>query len=670
MADHLVVFTPSGKRGRFAEGVTLLAAARTLGVDLDSVCGGRGICGRCQIAIAEGHFAKHGIASDAAHASRINAVEVRYGEKRGLTGGRRLGCQAVVMGDLVVDVPAESQLHRQIVRKEAEARPIAIDPVVRLHYVTVRAPDMDDPASDFARLRAALAEQWGIEDARAPLAVLAHLQKTLRQGDWGVTVALREGRTIVALWPGVVTRSCGLAIDIGSTTIAAHLCDLATGDVVASVGTMNPQIRFGEDLMSRVSYVMMNPGGERELTDALRQAIDALIGEAAMQAGIARDAIVEMTAVGNPVMHHLFLGLDPTELGGAPFALTTDAGMSVPARDLGLTIAPGGFVYLLPCIAGHVGADASAMVLAEAPETRAAVTLLVDVGTNAEIVLGNSARLLACSSPTGPALEGAQIACGQRAAPGAIERLRIDRATFEPRYQIIGCDLWSDEPGFEAAAATTGVTGLCGSGIIEAIAELFLSGLMRADGTIDGSRAAETPRIEASGRVFSYLIREGAPRIVIYQSDIRAVQLAKAALHAGATLLMQRLGVGCVDEIVLAGAFGSHIDPLYASVLGLVPDCAREAMRSAGNAAGTGARMALLNAGARAHIESLVTRIVKIETATEPDFQRLFVDAMAFPHRTEPYSRLRSAIDLPAREAAAETGAAAGRNRRRARPAG
>lgn len=670
--EHLVVYTPSGKRGRFAEGTSVLEAARKLGVDLDSVCGGRGICGRCQVLVGEGEFPKHGITSAAGHLTAPNAVEARYAEKRGpLADGRRLGCQARICGDLVIDVPPDSQVHRQVVRKEAEAREIAIDPVVRLHYVQVREPNMDDPSSDLRRLQAALAEQWGLTETRAGIAVLRTLQPALRKGQWRVTVAVREGRDIVAIWPGFRDRAYGAAIDIGSTTIAAHLCDLTTGEVLTSAGVMNPQIRFGEDLMSRVSYAMLNPGGDKEMTAAVRTAVNDLLGAVAAQGGIERSEIVELTVVGNPIMHHLFLGLDPTELGGAPFALAVDGGLSTPANALGLDVAPGAFVYTLPCIAGHVGADTAGVVLAEAPHEQDALTLLVDVGTNAEIVLGNRNRLLACSSPTGPAFEGAQVSSGQRAAPGAIERVRIDRATLEPRFRVIGCDLWSDEPGFEAAVAGMGVTGICGSGIIEALAELYLAGVVREDGTIDGALATRTPRVIADGRTFSYVIREGEPRIAVTQADVRAIQLAKAALHAGIKLLMDRLGDCTIERIRLAGAFGSHIDVTYAMVLGLIPDCDLAQVSSAGNAAGTGARIALLNAAARREIEQVVLRIEKIETATEPRFQAHFVEAMAIPHKTDPYVNLQRAVTLPPRSptGAESEGGRASRNRRRARAA-
>lgn len=666
MSDHLVVFSPSGKRGRFAAGTTLLAAARALGVDLDSVCAGRGICGRCQVEIAEGSFAKLALESRAAHAGTPGVTEARYAEKRGgLSVTRRLGCQARLCGDVLADVPPESQLHRQVVRKEADTRPVAIDPVVRLHYAEVAEPDMHDPASDFRRLCDALRAQWDLAGLHASLPVLAGLQGALRAGSWRVTVAVRLGREIVAVWPGLRERAHGLAVDIGSTTIAAHLCDLGTGEVLASAGIMNPQIRLGEDLMSRVSYVMMNPGGAAELTALARGALRTLAGDVTRMAGLEPADILEATVVGNPVMHHLLFGLDPTELGGAPFALTIDGGYDAAARELGLGFAPGARIYALPCIAGHVGADAAGVVLAQAPHLHDEIALLVDVGTNAEIVLGNRTRLLACSSPTGPAFEGAQISCGQRAAAGAIERLRIDGQTLEPRFRVIGSPLWSDEQGFEAAVAGSGVTGICGSGIIEAIAEMFRTGLVTADGVIDGSQSARSPRIVAEGRSFSYVIRAAAPRIAVTQTDVRAIQLAKAALHAGCRLLLDRYGVEAPDRITLAGAFGSHIDVTYAMMLGLIPDCDLDTVAAAGNAAGTGARIALVNAAARDEIEALVRRIEKVETAIEPGFQQHFVAAMAIPHAEDPYARLRGRVALPPPKAAGDAGRRSRREGRR-----
>jgi len=663
--DALIVFTPSGRRGRFALGTPILTAARSLGVDIDSVCGGRGLCGRCQIALSEGEFAKHGIASRHEHLTGVNDVELHYSGKRSLKPGRRLSCQAHLCGDVVIDVPPDSQVHKQVVRKRAEARAIELDPAIRLHYVEVDEPDMHNPSGDLERLYKALKEQWELDNLECDLRVLQGLQKALRDGQWKVTVSIHRGVALTNVWPGFVDQAYGLAVDVGSTTIAAHLCNLSSGEVVASSGIMNPQIRFGEDLMSRVSYVMMNPGGDAEMTRVVREAINDLAEEVAKDAGIAREDILNATFVGNPIMHHLLLGIDPTELGGAPFALASNSGITLWSSELDLHFHPNARAYILPCIAGHVGADAAGVILSEGPHLGDEMTLVVDVGTNAEILLGNKQRLLACSSPTGPAFEGAQISGGQRAAPGAIERVRIDRKTLEPRFRVIGSDLWSDEPGFAEATEQTGITGICGSGIIEALAEMYLAGIILSDGTIDGSLAERSPRVQADGRTFSYLLRAGEPEIRIVQNDVRAIQLAKAALYAGTRLLMDRLGIDSVDRIVLAGAFGSHIDVKYAMVLGMIPDCELSRVSSAGNAAGTGARIALLNQRARDEIEILIRQVEKVETAVEPRFQAHFVEAMGIPHTTARYPHLAKAIALPERKVRPAPAPEDGRRRRR-----
>ena len=666
--DPLVVFTPSGKRGNFPVGTPVLQAARSLGVDIDSVCGGRGLCGRCQVLVAEGEFAKHGVSSSSASLSPFSEPEKRFSRRVPLAEGRRLSCSARVEADVVIDVPASSQVHRQVVRKEADAHAIELNPVVRLHYVQVKQPDMHDPSGDLRRLFEALEAEWSLTGLTCDLSVIQTLQPILRAGAWQVTVAVHAAKQIIGVWPGLHELVYGLAVDIGSTTIAAHLCDLASGEVVASAGVMNPQIRFGEDLMSRVSYSMMNPGGAALMTAAVREALCGLAVDVARQAGISHEDILEATLVGNPIMHHLMLGIDPVELGGAPFALAVDHSLTLRANVIDFKLHRNARIYVLPCIAGHVGADAAAMVLAERPDLGEAMTLLVDVGTNAEIVLGNSGRLVACSSPTGPAFEGAQISCGQRAAPGAIERVRIDRETLEPRFKVIGSDLWSDEAGFNEATASTGITGVCGSGIIEVIAEMYLAGIINQDGVLDGRLAARSARIVENGRTFAYLLHQGAVEMKITQNDVRAIQLAKAALYAGIALLMERLGIDHVDRIRLAGAFGSHIDVKYAIILGMVPDCDLAQVRSAGNAAGTGARIALLDANSRDVIEGLVRRIEKVETAIEPRFQQLFVEAMAIPHKTATYTHLRKVVDLPPPKESTSQSETRGRRPRRTDP--
>ena len=645
-----IVFTPSGRRGSFALGTPVLEAARSLGVDVDTVCGGRGLCGRCQVTCSEGEFAKHQIRSSAANLTPFGEVEERYNERRKLkplAPGRRLSCQARIQGDLVIDVPPESQVHRQVVRKDADHRDITLDTGVHLYYIDVPEANMHEPGGDVQRLLQALRSSWELSDLVFDTEILPDIQGALRAGDWSVTVAVHNNRDVIAVWPGFKPDAYGLAVDIGSTTIAAHLVNLTNGEVAATGGIMNPQIRFGEDLMSRVSYVMMHPEGTEEMTAAVRSGINDLITQVAAEADIAVEDIVELTIAGNPIMHHLFLGISPIELGSAPFALATDEAINLWAPELNLNANKGARVYVLPCIAGHVGADAAAMILAEEPHLLDGVSLVVDVGTNAEIVLGNKDRLLACSSPTGPAFEGAQISCGQRAAPGAIERVRVDPDTLEPRFSVIGSELWSDDDGFDESIEAFGVTGICGSGIIEVIAEMYLAGIISEDGVVDGSLAARSDRILEDGRTYSYLLHDGPQRIVVTQNDVRQIQLAKAALYAGVKLLLDHAGIDKVDRIRLAGAFGSHIDTKYAMVLGLVPDCDLDKVASAGNAAGTGARIALLNVGARREIEEVVRKVEKIETAIEPKFQDYFVAAMAIPNKTDDFPKLFATVNRP-----------------------
>ena len=662
-----VVFTPSGKRGKIPRGKSVLDAARMLGVDLDTVCGGRGICDRCQVDQSVGEFAKFGIHSLEAHLSPHSSAEREFFSED-TSPTRRLGCQALLQGDVVIDVPPESQAHRQVVRKRADVHGINLNPAVKLHYVEVPEPNMHEPSGDLQRLKDALEFEWGLTDLTCDFHILGCLQPVLREGNWCVTAAVHHENRIVGLWPGLKDKVYGISVDVGSTTIAAHLCDLTTGEVTTSAGRMNPQIRFGEDLMSRVSYAMMNPGGEKDMTRVVREALQGLVEELARDAGVDMADIVDMTLVGNPVMHHLLLGINPVELGGAPFALATDQSLDARASDIDLDINPSARIYVLPCIAGHVGADAAAATLSEAPYERSELTLVVDVGTNAEIVLGNHKRMVAASSPTGPAFEGAQISGGQRAAPGAIERVRIDPETLEPRFRIIGSEFWSDEEGFDNAVAENGITGICGSGIIEVIAEMYLAGIIRTDGIIRGELADRSPRIVADEKTFSYVLHDvGDLRIVITQNDVRAIQLAKAALYAGCALLMDKLGITEIERIRLAGAFGAHIDTKYAMVLGMIPDCSLEHVSSAGNAAGTGATIALLDTDARAEIEDVVRRIQKVETAVEAKFQEHFIAALAIPHKNAPYPNLSLAVALPAREVAESANDGEARPRRRRR---
>ena len=674
-----VVFTPSGLGGEVPTGITVLQAARDFGVDLDSVCGGRGICGRCQIAFEPGQYSKWAIDSTAAALSPWGETEETYAQRRGMKPDRRLGCCAQVRDNVVLDVPPESQVHRPVVRKSLDLSDVVLDPAISLSYIELPPSVLGDAESMSDLVIAELLVEFGRTVTALSLEALQEVHRAFGGQDRAATVAVR-GETVVAVWPGYVDRVFGIAVDIGSTTIAGHLCDLLTGEILSSAGRMNPQIRFGEDLMSRVSYVMMNPGGERNLTVAVREALNELIAELCRDAAdaggggggggggagsVTADDVLEIVLVGNPIMHHIVAGIDPTPLGQAPFTLATAEALCVPASAFEL-VGRHAQVYLAPCIAGHVGADTAAVILSEGPHRSPTMQLLVDVGTNAEIVVGDATRQFAASSPTGPAFEGAQLSCGQRATAGAIERVRIDRDTLEARFKVIGSNLWSDDDGFAADTEDLEISGICGSGIIEVIGEMYLSGIIDTDGVVQGFGAARSPRVIADGRTFSYVVHEAdGVRLAITQNDVRAIQLAKAALRAGIDLLFQHAGVTEVHDIRLAGAFGSHIDPVYALVLGLVPDCPVQYVRSVGNAAGAGAVRALLSVAARREMEAAVRNVVKVETATEPDFQDLFVAAMAFPHASAPATHLSAVVSLPVPVSSAANAERGGRRRRR-----
>ena len=642
-----LVVLPSGQRGQVALGSNLLEAARQLGVELESICAGRQTCGKCQVIVESGAFAKHGITSAEDHLSPVEDAERACCREQGIEG-RRLACAARILGDLVLSVPEESQARKQIVAKAATERVIEVDPAVRQVYVEVAPAGLEDGRSDWSRLRLALLEQWGLTDLEIDLTALRALQPALRQGRQALTVSLWHDRVVLRVQPGYAERVCGLAIDVGSTTVVVHLCDLRTGAVLSTQSAMNPQVRYGEDLMSRVSYAMTEPQGTERMHRAILRTLNELAASAAGAAGIELDDVLDVVLVGNPVMHHVLLGIDPVELGAAPFTLATSEALDLRASEAGLHLNPAARLHVLPCIAGHVGADHIAALLAEAPHMQDEVALLIDVGTNAELSLGGRQRMACASSPTGPAFEGAQITHGQRAAPGAIERVRIDRATLEPRWRVIGEQDWIGPGSPDELPASARASGICGSGIIEAVAEMFLAGVLTADGRFSEQAAARSKRVrqQPGGRVSEYVLVDaersasGRP-IVVTQNDVRAIQLAKGALYAGARLLMLALGVHQVDRILLAGAFGSYIDPLHAMVLGMIPDCDLTRVHAVGNAAGDGARIALLNVQQRREAIRLAGWVEHVQTATAADFQDEFVAAMALPHARDSFPHLQ-----------------------------
>jgi uncharacterized 2Fe-2S/4Fe-4S cluster protein (DUF4445 family) len=659
--EHQVIFMPSGRRGQARAGETLLDAARQLGVEIESICGGRLTCAKCRVRVEEGHFAKHGISSNATHVSPPDARELSLlAEAPDGDGAYRFSCAAHVAGDVLVYVPEESRAHKQVIRKSATARLIDVEPAVRQVYVEVDRAELGEHRGDWGRLQTALAEQWQLTDLTIDLPALRRLQPALRSGNWAVTVILWGEREVIDVQPGYKEGLYGLAVDIGSTTVAGHLCDLRTGEVLATEATMNPQVTYGEDLMSRVSYAMTNSGGLDKMHVAIIEALNGLAARAARAAGRQLRDIHDAVFVGNTTMIHILLGINPQELGGAPFALATRDAVDVKARELGLRFHPGANVHVLPAEAGHVGADNVGVLLAEEPHRQDEMTLLVDVGTNAEIVLGNRQRLLSASSPTGPAFEGAQIRYGMRAAPGAIERVRIDPQSWAARFRVIGEERWSDGwqsgPGAPVEAQPQHLAaGICGSGIIEVVAEMFLAGIIRGDGRFDPDRPHE--RVIWEGKRGAYVLATGdqtanGQPILVTQDDVRNIQLAKAALYAGAKLLMNRMGVERVERITLAGAFGSYIDPQYAMLLGLIPDCSLDRVTAVGNAAGDGARIALLNRHKRAEAAEIARWVTYVETAVDPQFQDAFVGAIHIPHASDTFPHLESTLAAPLPRAA------------------
>jgi uncharacterized 2Fe-2S/4Fe-4S cluster protein (DUF4445 family) len=691
-----VIFQPQGRQGDVPVGMTLLEAARRLGVEIESICGGHQTCRKCKVLVEAGDFAKFSVKSTPDHLTPPGERETRSAEKFGFEANARMSCACQVLGDLVIQVPEESQTRKQVVRKAAGVeRPITVDAALRLYFVELPSAQLKDHRGDWERLRDELRAVHGLEGLRIDLTVLRHLQPALAVAERSLTVTVWQDQQVVQVRPGFHDTVYGIAVDVGTTTIAGHLCHLRTGEILATASRMNPQVPFGEDLMSRVSYAMLHADGTERMHAAIIDGLNSVIADLCAQAAVATADVVEMVVVGNTTMHHLILGVNPRELGGAPFSLVTHDALDIKARELGLRIAPGGNLHLPPCEAGHVGADNVAVLVAEAPYQQAHHALILDIGTNGEILLGNDQQLLSASSPTGPAFEGAQIRHGMRAAAGAIERVRVDPATLEVRYKIIGNEGWI-ESSAEALEDSTAqlpdaerrrrkrdavlnpplrAAGICGSAIIEVIAELFKAGVIAPNGRFveidherlrwEGGKAEFVlawPHETATGRA-----------ITIHSDDIRAIQLGKAALYAGSKLLMRRLDLPQVDRVVLAGGFGSYIDPLHAMILGLIPDCDLSRVQTVGNAAGDGARMILLDKGKRAEAQWAARWVTYIETAVEPGFQEEFVGALDLPHATDPFPHLEALLAAakaqwpPDRLLAFESLSAAGRGGRASR---
>jgi uncharacterized 2Fe-2S/4Fe-4S cluster protein (DUF4445 family) len=644
--EYLVVFQPSGRQGYIPTGQTLLDAARELGVEIESICGGQKTCGKCKVMADFGDFSKYGIVSKVENISPPSDDERAYWEKRRRAPGDfRLACATWVQGDLVIDVPEESQARKQIVRKSATVREVEIDPAIRQYFVKVKPADLsDNHHGDWERLQTALRETHQLDNLRIDFFTLRDLQNVLLEGKWEVTVTIWNNYEVVRVQPGYQEGAYGMAIDLGTTTVAGHLVDLRTGTILATESMMNPQTTYGEDLMSRISYGVMNPDGVEKMHTAIVAALSKLIKRATHAAKLTPEDVTELVVVGNTVMMVLLLDVDPAPLGRVPFPLVTNDAIDMKARELGLMAGLGANLHILPAEAGYVGADNMAVVIAESPHIQDDIHLIVDIGTNAEILVGNKERLLSASSPTGPAFEGGEITHGMRAAAGAIEQVRIDSKTLLPRFKVIGHERWSDEmPDEEIQAA-----GICGSGMIDLVAELFVNGIIGPDGKF--VRDTRSPNFRVTDRVGEYVVATATQtstgqEIVVTQQDIRAIQLAKSALYTGAKMLMERRGVESVARVLLAGGFGTHIDKKRAMMIGLFPDCDLDKVYAVGNSAGDGAVLCLLGRERRQRARELARWIEYVETAAQPEFQERFVDALNLPHAIDEFPHLKALLD-------------------------
>ncbi len=620
-----ICFTPSGLKRKGKNGETLLKVAQDAGVALRSLCGGYGQCHQCWVEVSEGKHSKFGVECKPENVSGVTTLERQLIADNPIYKGKRLACQTCVKGDLVIDVPEESQEHKAYISKKNAKQDYSLSSAISIFNCNLEESTLDKNPSATENLLLQLKKQ-GV-NAKVDFNLLGDLQGLISKTKGKLTVAVRDNNKVVAIYPQGELQVIGAAIDIGSTTLALYVYDLQNGRLNYESSAMNPQIRYGEDLMSRVSYVMMNKGGENKLTQAVRNKVTEMLHNACEILELQLDKLLEIIIVGNPIMHHIFFGISPVELGQAPFTVATRGWLDVDAQKLGLDLYPNTRISSLPLIAGHVGADTAAAYLSQMDIMHSQTTLLVDIGTNAEIMLAKEGKVYATSSPTGPAFEGAEISSGVRATYGAIERVRIDKETLNIRYKVIGCDFWSDEPNFELANVKP--IGICGSGIIEAIVSFAETGIIDQSGLFVESIASD--RFSKSGNTVRFLlVDQGEQSIFIEQVDIRSIQLAKAALSAGVSILMDYLHCTNFDQILLAGAFGAHLDARYVALLDIIPTSTEDKIISVGNAAGIGASAALLDVNKRKNIIDAVDNVVKIETATESKFQQYFVDAMKF----------------------------------------
>ena len=654
-----VIFQPSGRQGEIEKGATILDAAQAFGVGLKSLCGMKQVCGKCKVRIEEGYFEKEDIESSMAHIVPRKPTKDELRHIKPEDGpGIRLACLSAIRGDLKVYVPERSRAAQQVVRKAARELSIALDPAVSKYTLVLKAPTLrDETTGDCERVLEAFEKNYDLRDLTVDYMALRDLQDVLRAGDWVATFTVWMGKEIIKAELGSVELSYGLAVDIGTTTCVGVLCDLTTGKVINTESMMNPQILYGEDVMSRISYAMTNPAGLKTMQEAIIAALNEIIEKVVCD--VKKDGlnpgfvIDDLTIVFNTAMHHIFLGLNPAHIGRSPFIPAIQHSLNIKARDLGIKINPAAYVHVLPIEAGFVGADNVGVLIAQEQYLHNEIVLVIDIGTNGELLLGNKDRVCSTSCATGPAFEGAQIKFGMRAAPGAIEKVRIDCVTKEPRYKVIGKADWHTDIKGKIDAK-----GICGSGVIDAIAQMFKANIIDKTGMFMMDPDTDRVRKDADGwpeYVLAWADETSIDQdITVTQADVRALQLAKSALYTGAKLLMQKMGVTNLNRVELAGAFGSNIDRESSLTIGMFPDVPIEKVVAVGNAACDGARMTLLNKAKRIEADERARWVEYIEIAIEPEFENEFLRAIHIPHSKDLFPNLKAMLEKQKESIAAD----------------
>jgi len=610
----MIIFQPHGRKVEAIKGKTILEAAKDSGVNINSICGGEGLCGKCRIIVREGRE----------NLSLPTEAEKRALSKEDLMNSFRLACQTRIekKGLIVIEVPPESQVDRQRLLIRGLERKIKPEPAIKKFVIHLKKPSLLDVVADVDRLLEAVESKVGSR-IHVDYETMKEVPSVLRRGEWRVSVVLWKDKEIISVDNDLSQELYGFAVDIGTTKLAGYLVDLNSGKILAAVSMMNPQISYGEDVITRIKFTMESKENLQVLRQTLTEAINSLISKACEKVQVSQQKIYDMTVAGNTAMHHIFLGIPPNYVAVMPYPAALQSAVDVKARELGVKINPGAYIHALPTIAGFVGGDAVADVLATEIYKADEISMLIDIGTNTEIVLGDKEKLIACSCASGPAFEGAHIKHGMRAISGAIEHIWIEPDTFEVGYKTI-----DDEKPH----------GLCGSAIIDAVAEMLKTGLIDSSGRFIMKR--KTPRLRRKGNSVEFVIAwkdetSNAYDIVVTQNDIREIQLAKAAIYTGASILMKHRKIQPDDirRVYLAGAFGNYVDPQNAKIIGMYPDVPLERVKFVGNTAGSGARMTLLSLDARKTAESLTKRIGYVELGADPNFQDEFLKATYLPHR-------------------------------------